>query len=226
MIVADANVLDIAIQQAGAEVIIAHPGCNGLFRSLGACPVSFAHGSIGHAILAEDGELALAIGTDVRIAGGELLCTSLSGIVQVLAADGHGRNASLCTLHVDQLQELLALAAGSSGSRCCKSGYDAQHNNAEHHFQNIVLTHIQDSSLTMLQKKSIVNAPRAYTILFQGATGCHFTGPIALRHSLSTALPVYENLQSLQRTPKTAFLFRQKKKSIELQQIAKQHSYK
>ena len=47
-----------------------------------------------------------------------------------------------------------------------------------------------------------------------------------MRHSLSTALPVYENLQSLQRTPKTAFLFRQKKKSIELQQIAKQHSYK
>ena len=109
-------------------------------------------------ILAEKltvGDPALAVGTDIRIAGGELLCTSLSGVVQVLAADGHGRNASLCTLHVDQLQELLALAAGSSGSRCCKSGYDAQHNNAEHHFQNIVLTHIQDSSLTMLQKRAL-----------------------------------------------------------------------
>ena len=47
-----------------------------------------------------------------------------------------------------------------------------------------------------------------------------------MRHSLSTALPAYENLQSLQRTPKTAFLFRQKKKSIELQHTAKQHSYK
>ena len=38
------------------------------------------------------------------------------------------------------------------------------------------------------QKKSIVNAPRADTILFQGATGCHFTGPIALRHNLSVIL--------------------------------------
>ena len=84
-----------------------HPLVHGGVRSGHAGQIVLANGHIADAVLGKNGEVALTVGTHIRIRGSQLFGTLSSGGVVGGIAQLHAVQTGLCTGLVDELQEIL-----------------------------------------------------------------------------------------------------------------------
>ena len=107
LIVADTHGGGIRIQDALTGEIEVHPLVHGGVRSGHAGQIVLANRHIVDAVLGKNGEVALTVGTHIRIRGSQLFGTlSSSGVVGGIA-QLHAVQTGLCTGLVDELQEIL-----------------------------------------------------------------------------------------------------------------------
>ena len=107
LIVADTHGGGICIQDALTGEIEVHPLVHGGVRSGHAGQIVLANGHIADAVLGKNGEVALTVGTHIRICGSQLFGTLSSGGVVGGIAQLHTVQTGLCTGLVDELQEIL-----------------------------------------------------------------------------------------------------------------------
>ena len=107
LIVADTHGGGIRIQDALTGEIEVHPLVHGGVRSGHAGQIVLANGHIADAVLGKNGEVALTVGTHIRIRGSQLFGTLSSGGVVGGIAQLHAVQTGLCTGLVDELQEIL-----------------------------------------------------------------------------------------------------------------------
>ena len=100
----------IRIQHALTCEINVHPLIHRCIGGRNASYVVFANGHIVDTILGEDGEIALAVGTNVRVRNSQLFSALLSGTVVAAVAQLNGLQASLCALVVYAAQELVLVS--------------------------------------------------------------------------------------------------------------------
>ena len=123
LVVANANGGGILVQHPLLEEIVAIPGGDHIRSILSSCPVVLAHRNIVHTVLRQDGELAAAIGAVVGVIDGKFFCTGLCGSIQCAAAHAQRSHTSLCTLCVDELQQLIGLGSCVCGH--CQNKHQA-----------------------------------------------------------------------------------------------------
>ena len=109
-VVAHAHGGHIRIQHALTCEINVHPLIHRCIGGRNARYVVFANGRIVDTILGEDGEIALAVGTNVRVRNSQLFSALLSGTVVAAVAQLNGLQASLCALVVYAAQELVLIS--------------------------------------------------------------------------------------------------------------------
>ena len=107
LIVADTHGGGIHIQDALTGEIEVHPLVHGGVRSGHTGQIVLANGHIADAVLGKNGEVALTVGTHIRIRGRQLFGTLSSGGVVGGIAQLHAVQTGLCTGLVDELQEIL-----------------------------------------------------------------------------------------------------------------------
>ena len=109
-IVAHAHGGHIRIQHALTCEINVHPLIHRCIGGRNASYVVFANGRIVDTILGEDGKIALAVGTNVRVRNSQLFSALLSRIVMAAVAQLNGLQTSLCALVVYAAQELVLIS--------------------------------------------------------------------------------------------------------------------
>ena len=100
----------IRIQHALTCEINVHPLIHRCIGGRNASYVVFTNRHIVDTILGEDGEIALTVGTNVRVRNSQLFSALLSGIVVAAVAQLNGLQASLCALVVYAAQELVLIS--------------------------------------------------------------------------------------------------------------------